>query len=190
MAEYPELRITVSEHITPTKLQKKLLSLINDEEVRIGVNRIIGNKVNEHVPIESGALRESMRVDADGITWGEGLAYAGYQYRGEIYGRNYPIYLNPGWIIMGDNGIPQNTGQQDSMQRQIIGWWSLPGEEKVPTGRELGKPGNYMGWRFGYSDPNTHHHWIDETIKNRNELISIQVQVTNYLKREAKKRNL
>ena len=165
MASYPHLKIEISEFITPTKLQEKLLKILNDEQIRQGINQIIGDRANKYVPMESGALRESMRVDSDAIHWGEGLDYARYQYGGEVYGPNRPI----------------------TYQGRIVGWYSPAGVKKSPTGRTLGVPGMWKGWKFGYKTPGTTHHWIDEMLQN--ERRAMNVQITAYLKREARKRN-
>ena len=161
-----EIQITVSDLGVSTKLQNKLLALIGDDDVKRGVCEIIGERANKYVPMNSGALRESMRVDSDSITWGDGLDYAHYQYEGEVYGPNLPI----------------------TQEGEITGWYSLKGMTKYPTGRTLGMPGEWRGWKFGYKTPGTTHHWVDEML--RRERGGMNVQITAYLKREARNRNL
>lgn len=185
MATYPRVRLKVSEFVTPTKLQKKLLEIIGNDRVKRGVNQIIGDRANKYVPEESGALRASMRIGPKTITWGEGLDYARYQYGGEIYGQNYPIWLKREHVQFGNKKESEPMGLPGS-PAQIIGWWSLPDTEKVPTGRELGLPGHWHGWRFGYSTPGTKHHWVDEMLKH--ERRAMQNQITQYLKSEANKK--
>lgn len=169
MADYPSVRVKVSKFVTPTDLQRKLLEIIGNDRVKRGVNQIIGERANEYVPMESGALRESMKVGPNTITWGQGLDYARYQYGGEVYAPNYPI----------------TVGRKDN--KMVVGWRTPPGTTKYPTGRELGVPGEWHGWKFGYTTPGTHHHWIAEMLNN--EQRAMNVQITAYLKRAAKELN-
>lgn len=165
MSKYPRVDIRIANFIEPTKLQQKLLDIINDNSVKRGINQIVGEYANNYVPMNTGSLRDSMEVDSEKISWGRGLKYARYQYNGEVFGPNIPIVK----------------------QGEIVGWFSRPGQEKQPTGRELGIPGEWRGWKFGYSTPGTKHHWIDEMLSN--ERRSMQMRITNYLKWEAKKKN-
>lgn len=184
MANYPKLIVKVSKFITPTILQQKLLDIIDNDEVRRGVNKIIADRTNKYVPMKSGALRESVKIGPKTISWGSGLNYARYQYGGEIYRTNYPI-IQGGTL----SGFFRKAGKRYPFFQggTITGWYSIPNLQKVPSGAELGKPGEWRGWRFGYTTPGTHHHWIDEML--RTEKRSMNIQITNYLKREARKRN-
>lgn len=186
MADYPQVEIRIDETISPTKLQQKLLALIEDDDVQIGVARIVGERANKYVPRKSGALRSSMKiVDSNTISWGEGLEYGQYQYNGEVYGPNFPI-VQGGQLA----GFFKANGRTYPILRggTITGWFSIPGMQKQPKGRELGTPGEWRGWTFGYSTPNTKHHWIDEML--RTERRAMQNQITRYLKLEARKRDL
>ena len=112
-------------------------TLSHDPKVLTMYNTIIGNKLNEFVPLKSGALRGSMTANAEGVHWGAGLPYARYQYEGEVYEVNKAIYR----------------------KGRIVGWKSPVGIPKTPSGRELGVPGELDGWVFGYTTPGTMHHW-------------------------------
>ena len=149
-----------------TDKQQELPKLLNDKKVQKQVNVYIKDAINEFVPMKSGALRRSAVATHKSITWGRGLKYARYQYYGEVYGPNYPI----------------------TRGGTIIGWYSKPGVKKHPTGRELGVPGMWRGWRFGYTTPGTHHHW-DNEFKYQVKLKTNQ-EITRYLKRECKERGL
>ena len=164
MADEPIISIGVERF--RTKKQEKLLSMLKDEEVLVNVNTRIKDTINNFVPKKSGALRRSAKVTKDAITWGDGLKYARYQYYGEVYGPNRPI-------IQGG---------------KIAGWYSTPGVKKHPTGRELGIPGYWLGWRFGYTTKGTHHHW-DQYFKYLPKL-KTNIEITRYLKKECKKRGL
>lgn len=159
-------RVTIQLDRFRTTKQQKLLKLLNDKGVREEVNERIKDSINEFVPMKSGALRKSARVTANTISWGTGLKYARYQYFGEVYGPNYPI-------------MRQGT---------IVGWYSRRGMKKYPTGRELGVPGFWKGWRFGYTTPGTHHHW-DEYYKYLPKMRT-NLEITRLLKRECKNRGL
>lgn len=165
MASYPSIRVKVENFVTPTDLQRKLLNIISNDRVKRGVNQIIGDRANKYVPMKSGALRESMHVGPKTITWGSGLDYGRYQYGGVVYEQNIPI----------------------TSKGTIIGWYSRPGVEKRPTDRELGVPGEWKGWTFGYTTPGTKHHWIDEMLQHEHR--AMNNEITAYLKRMAKGMN-
>lgn len=149
-----------------TKLQKKLLELVGNEKTMRGVNQIIANTVEPYIPYKTGALRRSVQVGPKTIAWRK--VYARYQYYGEVYGPNFPIMS----------------------QGQIVGWYSNPGEKKHPTGRELGLPGYWKGWTFGYTTPGTGHHWIEKMLSNTSDKRVMQIKITNYLKCRAKEMGL
>ncbi len=150
-----------------TKKQEELLAMLNDKKVKTEINTRILNTINKFVPKKSGALRRSGRATSEYISWGEGLAqYARYQYYGEVYGPNRPIVKNG----------------------TIVGWYSTPGQRKYPTGRELGVPGYWMGWRFGYTTRGTHHHW--DRYFTYFPKMKTNLEITRYLKKECKRRGL
>lgn len=149
-----------------TKKQTKLLQMLNDKRVLVEVNTRIKDAINKFVPKKTGALRESARVTSNMIAWGEGLSYARYQYGGEVYGPNHPIMRGG----------------------TIVGWYSTPGVQKHPTGRELGIPGYWKGWKFGYTTRGTHHHW-DQYFRYFPKM-KTNLEITRYLKKECKKRGL
>lgn len=164
MPDIPVVTIDVAKF--STKKQQKLLQLLNDKQVRTEVNTRIKDAINKFVPKKTGALRNSARATSDYIVWGEGLEYARYQYGGQVYGPNHPI-------VKGG---------------RIVGWYSTPGQRKHPTGRELGVPGQWMGWRFGYTTHGTHHHW-DQYFRYLPKM-KTNLEITRYLKAECKKRGL
>ena len=149
-----------------TKRQQQLLKLLNDPKVQKRINQYIADAIKPFVPKKSGKLRRSVIVGPKSISWGRGLKYAHYQYEGEVYGPNHPI-------------IKRGT---------IVGWYSTPGMTKYPTGRELGVPGEWRGWKFGYTTSGTRHHW-DRAFTYQVKLKANQ-EITRYLKRECKSRGL
>ena len=170
MADEPRVRIFLSRF--RTEKQKALLKMLNDKKVQKEANTILKNYINHFVPKASGALRNSADVTYESISWGKGLPYARYQYKGQIYGKNYPI-------IRGG---------------RIVGWYSKPGVPKYPTGRMMqpyrGKASEYMGWPFGYNEPGTEHHWDVKFKKDSGWKARANRDVTAYLKAECKRRGL
>lgn len=158
--------IKISTENFRTTKQQKLIAMLNDKAVQKEANKYIKDAITPFVPMKSGALRRSAIVTHKSISWGRGLKYAHYQYMGEVYGPNLPIVRNG----------------------TIIGWYSIPGSQKHPTGRELGIPGEWMGWKFGYTTPGTKHHW-DNAFKYQVKMKANQ-EITRYLKRECKRRGL
>lgn len=145
-----------------TDKQKELLKTLNDDKVKIKINTYIANAMQQFVPMKSGALRKSVKVTPDSISWT--APYAHYQWKGEVWGPNHPIIKN---------GI-------------VIGWYS--GTIKHPTGRKLGVPGEYMNWVFGYTTPETLDHWNEQYT---GELKAITDQkITDYLHKELIKRKI
>lgn len=156
------VRVTVK--LKRTALQQKLLKLIGNNKTLRGINQIIADRTEKYVPARSGALRNSVQVGPKTIAWRS--VYARYQYYGQVYGPNFPIMFGG----------------------QIVGWYSLPGQKKHPTGRELGLPGYWKGWTFGYTTLGTGHHWIDKMLAEEKQ--GLQISITAYLKRRAKEMGL
>lgn len=169
--------LRVKAPLKPTVLQEKLLNIIDDKEVMREAHRLLGEQCNKFVPKKTGTLRASMKAYPQTVRWE--TPYAHYQYMGEVYGPNYPgaISGSPAWRS------PEGGGS------------------KYPMGRELGIPGIavlYPRWQkgeprvkvplvytFGYTTPNTHHHWFDEAMKNGGKR-TYSIRVTNMLKKKAK----
>ena len=99
-----------------------LLSRFNLESgglVQQAIDKAVIDWDLQYVPWETGTLAKSP-YSVTAIGTGEVIypgPYAHYQYYGEVYGPNIPIFDD-------DSGEP-------------TGWFSPPGREKVPTGREL-----------------------------------------------------
>lgn len=98
-------------------LQK--LNLQNGGRVQEVIDAAVIRYDMPYVPMETGTL---MRLPYSVTDIGSGEViypgpYAHYQYYGEVYGPNIPIFDD-------DSGVP-------------TGWFSPPGQKKKPTGREL-----------------------------------------------------
>jgi hypothetical protein len=116
-----------------TKVQDKLIKMLNDDGIRVKINTVIKDKITPFVPKKSEALRESAEVTPTSISWGKGLTYGHYQYTGIVYGPNFPIKNAAG---------------------QIIRWYSPRGKKKYPTDRLLQykTPGTRSTWDKAFAD--------------------------------------
>lgn len=97
------------------QLQNKVDRLIDDTTM-MQIHNLFAMLINPYVPMDEGVLSQSVDVGV----WPEFIRYKGpyahYQYMGEVYGPNIPIY---------ENGI-------------VVGWWSPPGKgTKHPTGKDI-----------------------------------------------------
>ena len=136
-----------------TKLQNKLETLINDPKISYEITKIIGKNVEKYVPYREGTLRNSAEIRQNTITWN--TPYAHYQFMGDVYGPNFPVYIGGEWQ-----------------------WRSPRGEgTKYPTGR-----------RLTYHTAGTTSDWVTTAWLNDKQRINLQI--TAYLKREARRRNL
>lgn len=163
-------QIRVKKPIQGTDLQRKLLDIIDDKEVMREIHRKLGERCEPYVPYKTGKLRASMRPYPQTVRWE--TPYGHYQYEGEIWGPNKPVF---------SSATSRKFGSSI-----IIGWRS--GTSKHRTGRELGIPGYYRGWKFGYTTPGTAHHWLDRAMANGG-LRAYSISVTALLKRRARKLN-
>lgn len=157
---------------------RELYDTVNDPDVREDLNYILGQAINKYVPIGNaeqdgdshvGALRKSMRATKTGIVWD--APYAHYQWVGEVYEANIPVWRN----------------------NRLVGWASSA--EKVPSGRYLGTPGYLINqrtgeveWVFGYTDPMTDSEWGIDSLPEREYNTAIQV-FANRLRRRLNRGN-
>ena len=138
------------------RTQELLRKLGNDPDVLTEINTLIGNVINQYVPMKSGALRDSMYADEEGVHWGEGLPYAWYQYMGKVWEPQKAIWS----------------------KGSIVGWHTPAGTAKEETDRELGVPGYLFGWHFGYTTQGTMSKWDEVYTGNQwNRLGSGQTAV-------------
>jgi len=154
--------IKVTAPLKPTKLQQELMDIIGSEKAMRGVHRLLGEFCEPYVPKKTGGLRAAMKAYPGSVKWE--TPYAHYQYTGVVYAPNYRIERNG----------------------EIIGWYSPAGKKKRKTDRELGVPGEWKGWKFGYSEPGTAHHWLDKAMEGRGKN-NYSIAVTKMLKQLAHK---
>lgn len=154
-------------------------AMLNDDAVRIHINQTIVKAIEPYVPMKTGALRRSVRVYPDYVSWGSRLwqrrSRAPYQYMGLVKGPNIPIF--------------KKGSRRKGMVPKIIGWYSPRGGIKHYTGDRLGeKPGIWKGWTFGYTTPGTQGQWL--TAYKGPLRIKTNKQLAWYLKKECKRRGL
>jgi len=142
--------LVINAHLRSGSVRKRLLAVMSNKETMREVHEELKQFVEPYVPMSKGGgdLRKSAEVKPSGVVYES--PYAHYQYEGEVYGPNLPIWQ----YIKGDKSSI------------IIDWRSAPGTTKHPMGRTLGTPGRWKGWKFGYSTPDTTHHWMEEAFKN------------------------
>lgn len=153
-----DVTITVSSPYTA--LQTKLMRIVGNEETHQIAHELLGEMCNDYVPQDTGALRLSMEATPYYVRWD--TPYARYQYEGEVYGPNKPI----------------------TVAGTIVGWYTPAGAGRHPLGRELGVPGTWRGWTFGYTEPGTGHHWFDKAMAGGGRR-RYSLRLTNRLKKEA-----
>lgn len=157
--------IHVEAPLKPSDLQAQLLDIVKTDTAMREAHRILGEMCEPYVPKSSGGLRASMKAYPSSVKWE--TPYAHYQYEGVVYGPNYPIIRQ---------GI-------------VTAWRSPAGKRKKKTNREIGIPGEWKGWKFGYTTEGTGHHWFDQAMKGRGKN-QYSIAVTRMLKALAKKKNV
>ena len=90
---------------------KRKVAEINNPTTMLAIHNNLARMCDPYVPMQEGNLAQQTVITPESVTYTQ--PYARYQYYGEIYGPNIPIY---------EDGI-------------IIGWFSRPGVKKQPTGR-------------------------------------------------------
>lgn len=95
------------------KSPQQILSRVFDDETMTYVHDRLHIYMSEFVPMDSGDLDQTVDIKPDCVHYKS--PYAHYQWEGEVYGPNYPLY---------EGGV-------------LSGFWSPKGEDKHPTGRKL-----------------------------------------------------
>lgn len=127
-----------------------MLKVLNDPSLRYEINEIIGNKLNQYVPMKSGALRESLTVDESSISWS--TPYAHYQWEGEVYGPNLIGFDSNGTARWISRKPKQPMGYKIGSRAGTV--WLRP-----QFGRDYNQYTEYIEWTFGYTTDKTQSHW-------------------------------
>lgn len=160
--------LLIDAHLRSGTVRKRLLAVMSNKETMREVHEKLKEFVEPFVPMNTGNLRDHARALPSGVIYES--PYAHYQYEGVVYGPNIKIW----------------SYDKGSKSSHIIGWRSPKG--KVPTERELGVPGYWKGWKFGYSTPNTAHHWMEEAFKGGGKA-RFSKQATRVMKARARRLN-
>ena len=88
--------------------------LIKNDKFRTEINTEFARLCEPYVPMQDGALAQNVLITPRYVRWTQ--PYAHYQYVGEVFGPNIPIKDADG---------------------NIVGWFSIPGQKKQPTGRAI-----------------------------------------------------
>lgn len=148
-----------------TKLQLSMMSLINDPSVRIGINNIISDLMIPYVPLDSGAFQSRNAGDYPGRLRNSVKAtFEGLEWR-----TPYAEYVYYGEIYRPN--IPIHA----KGSKELVGFYSPP--SKFPTGEAM-----------SYSTPGTGKFWYQLFMAQQKQRVNINV--TNYLKAECKRRGL
>lgn len=139
--------VNINVDLDNLNLENKVQQVINDKQVKTEVHNLLIQMCDKYVPADTHTMAQSAQAYPDYALYPG--PYAHYQYMGEVWGPNFigwEDYTTPGW---------------------------RSAKTKHPTGRELGKPGHAelkpqfgtehnkapIEWEFGYTTPNTTHHW-------------------------------
>lgn len=158
----------VKANVNEKAIKDKIENLV-DDSVMIEIHTLFAKMIDPWVPKNEGILSQTLQITSEFVRYY--APYAHYQYVGEVYSPNIPVYE-------GGN---------------IVGWFSPPGKKKHPTGRPLGKPGQLTDsqgnviWTFGYNreqHPLATSHW--DKVAMQSQLEIFERQVKDILARRAK----
>lgn len=90
-----------------------MLTSLVDDELMLQVHNLFAKMCDPYVPMDEGVLAQSTIISPTGVTYTQ--PYAHYQYVGMVYGPNIPMF-------------------KDGL---LVGFRSIPGRKKDPTGREI-----------------------------------------------------
>lgn len=151
-----------------TNLQRELLNMCNDDKVLTGINQIIADITTPYVPMDNGEFHSSVETDYPGRLR-DSVQVGPKEIR---WTTQYAHY-----VYRGDTYGPNIPIHPKGDPHTIIGFYSPKGETKYPTGA-----------RLNYTTANTGSLWFNTMIEQQRRTMSLRI--TNYLKRECKKRGL
>ena len=107
-----DITVNVEASFDLNKILKQFDKLTEDEKVWMSINNLFAKLIEPWVPMDNGILAHGYEITPQHIRYPG--PYAHYQYMGEKYGPNIPLYDDAG---------------------QLIGFYSPP--KKYPTGEDL-----------------------------------------------------
>ena len=105
-----ELKLDV--YVNDKKIREAFEKLVNDDTM-YEIHDLFAKMCDPYVPMAEGVLAQTLDVSKDSVHYN--TPYAHYMYVGEVYGPNIPII---------EDGI-------------VVGFFSISGKQKEPTGREI-----------------------------------------------------
>ena len=129
--------------IDEVAIRHKLEALI-DDSTKAAIHNLLAKMCDPYVPFADGTLSTNLEINSKYVRYIS--PYAHYQYTGEVYGPNIPII---------ENG-------------QIVGWFSIPGKTKHPTGEKLTYSGDVH--------PQATDHWDQAMMREHGDEFTEQVK--------------
>ena len=106
------MQVKIDVNMDVSKLTKQFEDLKNDN-VMYQIHDLFAKMCDPYVPMYEGVLSQGVQIEKDKVIYPP--PYAHYQYIGEVYGPNIPIF---------EDGV-------------LVGFFSPPGQKKHPTGRPI-----------------------------------------------------
>lgn len=142
----PEVRIGLT--VDTVGLQNQLNQLVNDPDTMLEIHNTLYRYCDPYVPMQTGVLAQTVDITPESILYKS--PYAHYMYEGIVYGPNIPIVQNIGGVQV------------------IVGWRSIPGMKKTPTGNDI----EYNHERHPLADS----HWDERMMDDRGEEFTEEVR--------------
>lgn len=145
--------VNINVDLSKLDIENKLYRVMHDKQAMTEIHNLLIQMCDKYVPADTHTMAQTAQAYPEYAHYN--TPYAHYQHEGEVYGPNFigwEDYATPGW---------------------------RSGKTKHPTGRELGKPGHAVlqpqfgtehskepiEWDFGYTTPNTTHHWEQKMLE-------------------------
>ena len=141
--------ITTKIKVNEEEIGARIEEVINDEAM-LEIHNLFAKMMEPYVPF--GSDLASIEVTPEYVKYD--TPYAHYHYEGLVYGPNIPII---------EDGI-------------VVGWFSIPGKKKHPTGAEL-----------KFKKPLASAHWDEAMMRDKGE--EFVAQVKQILQRRARELN-
>jgi hypothetical protein len=111
----PEVSIKLK--LETENLQERVEDVLNNPDTMLEIHNTLFRYCDPYVPMQTGVLAHTVEVTPEHVLYTS--PYAHYMYEGIVYGPNIPIYQDIGGT------------------KVIVGWRSIPGRTKTPTGKDI-----------------------------------------------------
>ena len=122
--------INVEAQLDVKKLLKQFEQLTTDDTAMLEIYNLFAKLIEPWVPMDNGILAHGYEVTPEHLRYPG--PYAHYQYRGIVYGPNYPI--KEGGEVVGFFTNPYGKKAPIIEGGTIVGWYSPPEKFPDPTG--------------------------------------------------------